>query len=74
MSTTEDIINALGAEKIQALCGVGEFSVRAAKREGRFPASWYAEIDKACRAQGIECPRSLFAFKRAPIPDSGKAA
>jgi len=64
MSSTIDIINALGAETIQRLCNVKEFSIRAAKRDGQFPASWFDQIDEACAAAGITCPRELFAFKR----------
>jgi len=64
MATTTDIITALGAETVQAVCGVGEFSIRAAKREGLFPASWFDALDRACAERGIDCPRHLFAFKR----------
>lgn len=67
MNSTSDIINALGAETIQQLCGVGEFSIRAAKRDGRFPASWFDLIDTECAKRGIKCPRSLFAFKGAGV-------
>lgn len=65
MKSTQDIIAELGADTIQHLCGVGEFSIRAAKREGRFPASWFALIDAECTRRGIDCPRTLFAFKEA---------
>jgi hypothetical protein len=64
MANTSTIISALGADVIQALCGVGEFSVRAARRDGQFPASWFDAIDGACLERGIDCPRDLFAFKR----------
>lgn len=73
MRTTSDIISALGAETVQSLCGVGEFSIRAAKREGQFPASWFDAIDGACQERGIDCPRELFAFKR-PAATSEDAA
>ena len=64
MKSTSDIISALGAEAIQSLCNVGEFSIRAARRDGKFPASWFDAIEGACAKQGIACPRDLFAFKR----------
>lgn len=64
MKSTSDIINAIGPDAIQAICQVGEFSIRAAKREGKFPASWFDAIESACAAKGIPCPRDLFAFKR----------
>jgi hypothetical protein len=67
MTSTTDIINALGAETIQRLCDVKEFSIRAAKREGQFPASWFDQIDAACTAAGVPCPRGLFAFKRPEV-------
>lgn len=69
MTTTTDIINALGADTVQRICEVGEFSLRAARRDGQFPASWFDAIDRACAEQGIHCPRSLFAFKRPDIFD-----
>lgn len=59
-----DIIAAIGADTIQARCDVGEFSIRAAKRDGKFPASWFDAIESECSVRGIECPRELFAFKR----------
>ena len=65
MKSTSDIINALGPDTIQAICQVGEFSIRAAKREGKFPASWFDAIERACHDRGYPCPRDLFAFKRA---------
>lgn len=73
MTSTRDIINELGAETIQRLCGVGEFSIRAAKRDGQFPASWFDALDQACAAKGIHCPRELFAFKRTSDPTRASA-
>ena len=64
MKSTSDIINAIGPDAIQSICQVGEFSIRAAKREGKFPASWFDAIERACSDRGIQCPRDLFAFKR----------
>ena len=64
MKNTSDIIAAIGAERIQSLCNVGEFSIRAARREGKFPAKWFDVIEGACAERGIQCPRDLFAFTR----------
>lgn len=64
MTTIHDIITQIGAETIMADCQVGEFSIRAAKRDGKFPASWFDAIESACAQRGIQCPRELFAFKR----------
>jgi hypothetical protein len=63
-TTISDIISAIGADTIQARCDVGGFSIRAAKRDGKFPASWFDAIESECNAIGIACPRDLFAFKR----------
>ncbi len=64
MKTASDIIAAIGSETIQAICKVGVFSIRAAKRDGKFPASWFDAIEGVCTERGIPCPRGLFAFKR----------
>ena len=64
MNSTSDIINCLGPDAIQEACQVGEFSIRAAKRDGKFPASWFDAIEGLCTARDMACPRELFAFKR----------
>lgn len=71
MTSTTDIINKIGADEVQRLCEVGEFSIRAAKRDGQFPASWFDAIDRACADRGIHCPRKLFAFKKASAVGKG---
>ncbi len=69
MTNTSDIINKVGSAAIEVACNVGEHSVRAAKRDGKFPASWFDEMEKLCADHGLPCPRNLFAFKR-PQEDS----
>jgi len=74
MTNTISIINAIGSETVQALCGVGEFSVRAARRDNQFPSSWFDLIEKACIDAGVDCPRDLFAFKRDDAPIHSRRA
>jgi hypothetical protein len=69
MTSTTEIITAIGADAIQMACQVGEFSIRAAKRDGKFPASWFDAIEGLCSDRALPCPRELFAFKR-PIEDA----
>ena len=62
--TVSEVIAALGADVIQASCQVGEYSIRAAKRDKKFPASWFDAIESLCAENDLPCPRDLFAFKR----------
>ncbi len=64
MTTVTDIINDLGSPLIERECQVSEYSVRAAKREQSFPASWYRIIRRLREARGRDCPLDLFNFKQ----------
>ena len=72
MVCVNEIIDRVGAAFIQEGCAVSEFSIRAVKRDGVFPASWYGVIKPECDRLGIECPMCLFSFKRPP--NHGEAA
>ncbi len=61
--TVNDIVDLIGSDRIQSICSVKEYSIRAAKRTGVFPASWYKELKSECEARGRICPMSLFSFK-----------
>ena len=63
MENTNTIVKHLGSAAIEKACDVSEYSVRAAKRSGSFPASWFNAIDNLCRSAGIDCPRDIFNFK-----------
>ena len=65
MTTVSEIIEMVGSAKIQSLLGVTEFSIRAARRDGKFPANWFAVISDQCAEAQVECPRGLFNFKEA---------
>lgn len=54
------IIRALGADAIASELQLTEFSIRAAKREGLFPARWYRPIEALCAKSGVECPVEAF--------------
>ena len=60
------IIQEVGVERIQAICSVSRHSIRAAKRDSIFPASWYGVLKPECDRLGIDCPMSLFSFKQPP--------
>lgn len=57
------IVDAIGSEVVQERLGVGEFSIRSAKRQRKFPALWYAELSAMCAELGVECPLDAFYWK-----------
>tara|TARA_R110002051_G_scaffold325869_1_gene432641 strand:+ start:1517 stop:1741 length:225 start_codon:yes stop_codon:yes gene_type:complete len=57
------IIDGIGAETICNRLGVTSHSVRGARTNGAFPASWFDELDALCRSSDIECPRSVFNWR-----------
>jgi hypothetical protein len=61
---TKQIINAMGAEAVMARLGVTKFSIRAARRDGSFPASWYEEMSRMGEEFGVSVPISLFNMRR----------
>lgn len=63
------IVSQLGDEAITRELGVSIHSVRAAKRERVFPASWYAAVKRLCDEAGIDCPEDAFNF-RSPTSDA----
>lgn len=63
ISAVHRIIELLGSEAIERELGLSEFSIRAAKRDRRFPATWYKPLSELCANAGIECPMSAFNWK-----------
>ena len=61
--TVRTITDALGSVAIQERLGVTEFSIRHARREGSFAASWYAAMKAMCDEAGVDCPMSAFNWK-----------
>lgn len=57
------IVAAIGEQAIIDALGVSKFAVRAAKRDKKFPALWYAAISELCRKSEAECPLSAFWWK-----------
>jgi len=73
MKNASDIVSALSAKKIATAVGVRhESAVYNAASDGRFPASWFDAVEKECVKVGIECPRTLFRFKRHTSSDAGQ--
>lgn len=55
------ITRQLGGENALAeALGLTKFSVRAARREGAFPARWYAPLKALCDEHGVPCPLVAF--------------
>lgn len=63
LATVGDVIELVGADVIQQRCDVSPYSIRAAIRDGRFPASWYRVLHELCHERGQQCPMCLFNFK-----------
>lgn len=61
--TVKQIADKLGDEAIAKACGVSDHSVRNARWQGRFPASWFPVIREMCSGAKIKCPESAFNFK-----------
>lgn len=61
--TIISITDALGSEAICRRLGIGPHSVRYARTEGLFPASWYGPLREMCEAAGIDCPMDAFNWK-----------
>lgn len=57
------IIEGLGAERIKAMFGAADRTIRHAQATGRFAAGWYGPLKKACDEAGIECPMEAFNWK-----------
>lgn len=62
MTTTREIIEKIGYERLQQQLGVGYKTVNRRAVQNFFPASWLKVIRAECAAQGIECPDELFNF------------
>jgi hypothetical protein len=64
------ITTALTDDAIMARLGVTKHAIRAARRFGSFPASWYAPLADMCERAGIECPIEAFNWR---TPSQGDA-
>lgn len=58
------ITDTLGADVICESLSVTHHSIRYARTDGRFPASWYAHLKAMCEDVGIPCPLSAFNWKQ----------
>ena len=59
----KSISDDLGAHVMASALGVSSHSIRYARTEGTFPASWYFIISGLCSGAGIDCPMSAFNWK-----------
>jgi len=68
----KNIADRLGDDAIASACGVSSHSVRNARWQGGFPASWFPVIRQMCAKDGLDCPESAFNFK-SPSSDISSA-
>jgi hypothetical protein len=59
----KNIADRLGDDVIASACGVSNHSVRNARWQGGFPASWFPVIRQMCAKAGLDCPEGAFNFK-----------
>lgn len=64
MSNVERICDKIGRMVLADALDVTKASVTNAISNGAFPSSWYEKLTELCAAQGIQCPTSLFSFRR----------
>lgn len=63
MDNALDIIHALGEKQIADAAGVTVYSVRKARTNRRFPASWFPIIRALGARHGLKIGEGPFAFK-----------
>lgn len=66
--TVQSITKKVPHAEICELFGVKVRSIRLARENGVFPASWYVGMKSLCEKHGVDCPEYLFNFKP-PVPD-----
>jgi hypothetical protein len=62
-SDVHRIIDTLGSGVIENALGVTEYSLRAAKRDKKFPALWYRPLADLCAERDVPCPIDAFRWK-----------
>ena len=60
MKSAQDIIEAIGRDRIKDRFGVNDRVVRHYAATGRLPAQWFAAL---CEMAGQDLPRTLFTFR-----------
>ncbi len=60
-----DLIEALGGKAIAAALGVSASSVKEAKRNNLFPASWYRGVTRLGQSKGVTVPLDAFNWRGA---------
>lgn len=69
--TVHSITDAIPADAICKRFGVKPRTIRLARENGTFAASWYLGMKALCKEHGLDCPDSLFNFRS---PSSGAAS
>jgi len=69
MMDTSELARALGRKEMAEALGVGATAVSNAVVAKKFPASWFDALDDLAASKGVNCPRSLFAWRKAEDAD-----
>ena len=70
MENTSDFARAIGRKEMAQALGVGVTAISNAVVAGSFPAAWFDALEALAKAKGQECPRDLFAWRRAETSES----
>lgn len=73
MMTVSDICEAIGRKELMSRLDVTKSAVSNSVSDGVFPSSWYGVIENMCAERGLDCPQSLFKFRK-PAPETPDAA
>ena len=65
MEKTSQFARALGRKDMAQALGVGVTAISNAVVAGSFPAAWFDALEALAKEKGKECPRDLFAWRRA---------
>ena len=65
MADTSTFARALGRKEMAQELGVGLTAISNAVVAGAFPAAWFNTLEALAKAKGIDCPRHLFAWRKA---------
>ena len=60
----KEITSAIGQDVVMSALGVSHHSITNARTKGRFPASWFFIMNDLCSGAGIDCPMSVFNWRK----------
>ena len=65
MKDTSELADALGRKDMAHALGVGLTAISNRLSDDKLPAGWFDALEALAKQKGKECPRHLFAWRRA---------